>query len=151
MNNKKEYKELAYLVLRNAKRKKTAFLLSDLSPAEFSLIDTIVTYKKTHDKRDITVNEIAQDMEISAPAVSKSLKSLENRGIISRVTSESSRRNTFVHITESGIEIYEKNMEVMGRLVDKILSSFTEKEIEQMIAVSKKINMILDEETENLM
>lgn len=151
MKSKKEkYTELAYIVLRNGKRKNPGIILSELSPSEFSMIDTILTYENANDGNKITVNKIAQDMGISAPAVSKSLKALEARGVIARFIDKSSRRNTCVCVTEYGNEIYEKNLEVIGRFIDKIISSFTDDEIEQLIGFSKKINMLLTETIDSM-
>lgn len=149
-SNKEKYTELAYIVLRNGRRKNPGIMLSELSPAEFAMLDTILTYEEANDGNNITVNKIAQEMGISAPAVSKSLKSLEAREIITRFIDKSSRRNTCVCVTDYGNEIYEKNMEVIGRFIDKIISSFCEDEIEQLIGFSKKINMLLMEEIDSM-
>lgn len=150
ISRNKKYTELAYMILRSGKRRNPALLLSELSPAEFALLDTTLKYEEENNGRHITVNEISTDMGVSVPAVSRSLKSLEVRGIVSRVTDKNCRRNTFVIITEDGRNVFDKNMEVLGRFIKKVITSFTDEEIEQMTRFSKKINSLLTEEIDNL-
>ena len=91
-----------------SKKKPVSALLADMSPPEFILISTFTEYEKNNG-RHITINELATELNISLPAVSRTLKHLEERQLIKRVTNEDCRRITFVVISEKGKKLFEKN------------------------------------------
>ena len=74
-------------------------LLSEISANEFILIASLLAYEKQNGTH-ITVNELATSMDVSLPAVSRSLRHLEERGLLKRVCNEECRRSTFVVISD---------------------------------------------------
>lgn len=53
----------------------------------------------------IQMSVLARELEVSLPAVSKTIQSLEERGYALREADPSSRRNTLVRPTEKGIQL----------------------------------------------
>ena len=117
-------------------------IMEDLSGSEFMLMASFLTYEKENG-RHITVNELASIVGVTLPAVSRSLKRLEERKLIKRETNEECRRNTFVKILPKGQELFEKNKERFEYMLDRVLNVLPLEEIEMMISIHKKIAEII--------
>ena len=120
-------------------------LLSEISANEFILIASLLAYEKQNGTH-ITVNELAASMDVSLPAVSRSLRHLEERGLLKRVCNEECRRNTFVVISDIGRKLFEENRKKVEYLVDKLIDEVSIEEIETAILFSKKVSEIVDRE-----
>ncbi len=91
----------------------------EISHSEFGLMNVINEYI-TPD--GITVSQIAEVMDITPPAVSRTLKALDEKGFIERRTNVLNRRSTIVTLTEKGEQILssaQKNMLSMMSFVGK--------------------------------
>jgi len=138
MTRQEKYSELIKMELY-PKKVPINSILTELSPMEFCAIGAFLEFEKNHDGSHITVNRLAKDMDMSMPLASRMLKNLETRGLIKRVTDEHCRRNTLIIISEKGNELFQKNSKVVMRYIDKVLSVFTDEEIETLISIKKKM------------
>ena len=132
----------------NPKKIPVSVLFNDLSSGEFILISAFLKYEEKNQGKHITVNELASELDVSIPAVSRMLKNLESRNIVVRETDKDCRRNTLVIITQNGMELYEENKEKMRYLASKMLEQFTEQEVDHILNLSKKIEQTLEQEIE---
>lgn len=107
-----------------------------ISHSEFFLLNIIMDRNN-----DITVSEIAAELDVTPPAVSRSLKSLENRGLIKRETNLVNRRNTMVRLTETG----QKFLEMSRRQMDVVMQYVEEKMGEER---KNQLCLLLEEMTE---
>ena len=76
-------------------------MLTGVSEIEFKTMSAISRISKSG---DVKVSDIARYLELSAPAVSRTMKSLEEKEYIERQTDKQDRRNTFVKLTPKGEE-----------------------------------------------
>lgn len=76
-------------------------MLTGVSEIEFKTMSAISRISKSG---DVKVSDIARYLELSAPAVSRTMKSLEEKEYIERHTDKQDRRNTFVMLTTKGEE-----------------------------------------------
>ena len=76
-------------------------MLTGVSEIEFKTMSAISRISKSG---DVKVSDIARYLELSAPAVSRTMKSLEEKEYIERQTDKQDRRNTFVKLTIKGEE-----------------------------------------------
>ena len=76
-------------------------MLTGVSEIEFKTMSAISRISKSG---DVKVSDIARYLELSAPAVSRTMKSLEEKEYIERHTDKQDRRNTFVKLTIKGEE-----------------------------------------------
>lgn len=76
-------------------------MLTGVSEIEFKTMSAISRISKSG---DVKVSDIARYLELSAPAVSRTMKSLEEKEYIERHTDKQDRRNTFVKLTKKGEE-----------------------------------------------
>jgi DNA-binding MarR family transcriptional regulator len=80
----------------------------------------------------ISQTELAERMEISAAAVTVSLKKLEKSGFISRQCDENDNRVNQVVITEKGKKAIDKSIQYFDEIEDAFFSDFTQQEMEQV-------------------
>ncbi|MCM1328766.1 MAG: MarR family transcriptional regulator [Ruminococcus sp.] len=90
-------------------------LKTGISHSEFCLLNIIA-----FGKDGITVSEIAAELDVTPPAVSRSLKSLESKGLITRETKLTNRRNTTVRLTENGLDFLQKSRRQMDGLMEYV-------------------------------
>lgn len=109
-------------------------VLKGMSPMEYGLVCSFLKYEENTGEH-MTVTNLAREMDMSVPQMSRMLKNLEERELISRVTDTNCRRNTFVVISEKGKALHEENTE---RFVTGVLSNFTSDELVRMMQIEKK-------------
>jgi len=70
----------------------------------------------------ITVGDLSRNLELTMPATSKILKTLESRGYISRVASKEDRRTIMVSITDLGIKCFNEYKMEICREIQSIIT-----------------------------
>lgn len=88
-----------------------------ISHGEFGLMNII---KDNGSPDGITVSQIAAELEVTPPAVSRTLKSLDEKGFIERRVNMLNRRSTIVILTEKGEEILDNAQKNMLSLISFI-------------------------------
>lgn len=99
-----------------------------ISHGEFGLMNII--YDNGSDD-GITVSQIASALEVTPPAVSRTLKSLDERGLIERRINALNRRSTIVRLTEQGIGILNSAHEGMLKMVAEINRKMGEERVKE--------------------
>ena len=110
-----------------------------ISHSEFCLLNIILDGKD-----GITVSEIASELDVTPPAVSRSLKSLESRGLVIRETDLLNRRNTIVRLTESGLDFLEKSRRQMDSLMDYVNKKMGEERKKQLYELLAEMSAIIE-------
>lgn len=111
-----------------------------ISHSEFCLLNIIMDGKE-----DITVSEIAAELGVTPPAVSRSLKSLESRGLIKRETNLINRRNTMVRLTEAGREFLEASRRQMDAVMEHVSEKMGEERKIQLYELLKEMTEIIEQ------
>ena len=143
--NKEKFEDIVEYVLY-PKKIPASILFNDISTGEFILIAAFLKYEERHNGKHITVNELANELDVSIPAVSRTLKNLETRGLINRETDKDCRRNTLVIITEDGMQLFKQNEDRIRYLTSRILEQFTEEEIDLLLNLRKKVEQTMEKE-----
>ena len=107
---------------------KPASVIENITPSEFSVL-CCAEYYPEKTGAAATVADIAAQMHVSVPAVSRTLRGLQQRGFIDRSVDESDRRSVRVTITQPGREILEQNLRRVVEKLDRIMSVFSEDEM----------------------
>ena len=144
MNKEQLHKEIIRNLIYPRKLPFSVFL-EELSGSEFMLMAAFLAYEQDTGN-PITVNELATQMDVTVPAVSRTLRRLEERGLIKRVCDEECRRNTHIKILSRGQELFDINRKAIEYLVDKLLDNLSTEEIEKTIEFNKKLANIMDAE-----
>ena len=103
-------------------------LFVGITIAEFSLMLCMERYR-LEENSDITVAEAALRLNVSVPAISRTLKNMQARGIIERRTDISDRRSVRIALTEQGRELFFTNKRICIDMFDRVLSHFTDDEL----------------------
>ena len=88
----------------------------ELSPNEITVINSI--------SQKSTASKIAKDNEVSKALVSRSIKSLESKGIVSSTISSSDKRESNLALTDLGRTIQSKIRRLNNRFAEKTLNRF---------------------------
>ena len=114
-------------------------LKTGISHSEFCLLNIIMDGKD-----GITVSEIASELDVTPPAVSRSLRSLESRGLVSRETNLLNRRNTMVKLTENGRSFLEKSRKQMDTVMGYVDEKMGEERKKQLYELLTEMTNIIE-------
>lgn len=102
------------------------------SHSEIMLLFTALDYT-AETGGNITVAETARRLDVSMPAVSRSLKGLSEKGLIERDLNENDRRSVRIIVTKAGEKKVREFLRYIFATLDKALTAFSDEEITQMI------------------
>lgn len=114
-----------------------AAALKNMTLAELKLIYCAAEYFKT-EGRPVSSAEAAEQLGISAPAVSRTVKGLESKGCLERRLDENDRRSIKIVVTEKGREVMEDNMKRCVTLLDRVFANFSDKDLADMVRLHCK-------------
>ena len=83
----------------------------------------VLLYLHTHPDDDVRVTALLDAVPLSQPALSRLIARLESRGVLARCGVEDDRRAVLVRLTEDGIAIIQRAIEVHARAVHASLTS----------------------------
>ena len=96
------------------------------------------------------VSAIVRDSRIPAPAVSRTLNSLEKKGYITREMDPSDRRNTLVRFTDLGRETEKQIANEIDKFFKAVFEKFDDKEYQNLVSGLNSLLNTMQEELEKL-
>ena len=117
-------------------------LKTGISHSEFCLLNIIMDDPGGSD--GMTVSAIAAELDVTPPAVSRSLKSLESRGLVTRETNLINRRNTMVRLTENGRELLEYSRKQMDAMMERVHEKMGEERKNQLCGLLSEMTEIIE-------
>lgn len=105
-------------------------MLTGVSEIEFKTMSAISRISKSG---DVKVSDIARYLELSAPAVSRTMKALEEKEYIERQTDKQDRRNTFVMLTTKGEEQQKTWMKSFEEFSEAIFARLGDEKSNQLL------------------
>ena len=155
MNEKDEYikKVKTHLAVMMGKGRKIdkIFLSQGLTRLELFAIQQI--YQATNgdqENKGIYVSVLAKNMDIVLSSASRTLNSLEKRGLISRKIDPKNRRNIFVMLTEKGEFVRKQCLENVNLLVSRIVDDMGMEDMEQLIILWNRFIDQMDKEVNEM-
>lgn len=88
---------------------------------------------------NITVAKAAKAMNVSAPAISRTLKALSSRGLTRREYDEQDRRSVRIVVTEAGEMLSREVLKSAFTMMNYVMSEFSDKELSQMMAMYERL------------
>ncbi|EPF1068999.1 TPA: transcriptional regulator SlyA [Klebsiella pneumoniae] len=89
--------------------------------------------------------QLAKAIGIEQPSLVRTLDQLEEKGLISRQTCASDRRDKRIKLTEKAEPLINEMEEVIGKTRDEILSGVSKQEVETLLHLIRKLEQnILD-------
>lgn len=114
------------------------FFKVDISKSEFILLKLIDEIKKVKHKDSVEVSEIVEKMEISAQAISKCLKNLENKGYIDRYSNRQDRRRMEVVMTKKGDDALNVVLKIIDDTMNMVFEGFSGDELAEYVRLTRK-------------
>jgi len=99
---------------------------------------------------EISQNDIARSMDVSAATIAVALKKLEKKGYISRHTDEGDNRFNKITITEKGNRVVEQSKRIFEIADRKVLDGFTDEDKHALAVLLQKLNDNLDKMEEEI-
>ncbi len=137
--------EKLFRAVHQFKKLNVSDLIPGLSSSEFSVMGAIL---QMGENGKITSSELAAKTKTLPPAVSRTLRGLEEKGYVERSVDKKDRRNTYISLTEKG---WKKGEEVRDRMQDfgcSVMSQLKEEDVDQLVAYLDRIYEIAEKEIE---
>lgn len=96
----------------------------------------------------VTVSEVVRYMRVAAPAVSRTLRSLEEKNYVERMVCEGDRRNVYVRVTEEGKEVLNECNRILSELLKSVTEKMGEEDMNRLIGYLNKLEQIAELEIE---
>ena len=94
----------------------------------------------------VYVSELLKVMDVSAPALSRLLRSMEQKGLCVREIDPEDRRSICVHLTPKGQQARDKGHTLMLGFASRVVDGMGEEEFRQMIALWNRFGDVMEEE-----
>lgn len=94
-------------------------------------------YYNSH--KSMTISELAEKIHVSPPAISRSIKGLEEKGWINRFVDSNDRRTTFVVLTDLGESKYLMVKKQLKDFLNEVLENYDESELNHFISFGNNI------------
>lgn len=120
----------------------------EMGKSEFIMLDMIQRWAK--DSEGIYVSEIARELRVSTPAVSKMLKGLEEKEYIERKTDQKDRRNTIVLLTEEGEKVRKRVLNEMEAFLQQVIERMGEENTKELVRLLELYTEVIREESMRL-
>ncbi len=142
-NNVDDAFEKLFRAMHQFKKLNVSAMIPGISSSEFSIMGTIL---RMGENGRITSSQLAAKTRMLPPAVSRTLRGLEEKGYVERTVDKKDRRNTYVSLTEKG---WKKGEEVRDRMHDfgcSVMSQLKEEDVDQLVAYLDNIYEIAEKE-----
>lgn len=106
----------------------------------------VISKKQETDPEGCTVSAVAKKMRVPQPAVSRTLRGLENNGYIQREVCRTDRRNTYVTLTETGETEVMRANQLLEEFHKGIRERFTQEEADQLMDLLRRLCAAASEE-----
>lgn len=103
------------------KGRKNSKLTVDVTNQQFRALNTIMNFP------EITVNELADKLNIAQSTASQLIDRLYEAGLIDRLPDKADRRKAHVILTKKGVKVTNEKMEAIKKSYEKLLSYMDER------------------------
>ncbi|WP_455437483.1 MarR family winged helix-turn-helix transcriptional regulator [Hungatella hathewayi] len=141
---------LPFELINKFHRFKLSALPMPLPESELITLYTIRDANAYEGVENTLISGLAEKLHVSVPTISRCLSKLEEKGLVQKSSQTNDRRNTYVCLTEQGMEIYEEAFRTLSSFVERALSRIDGKELKQFFATFDKIYDALAQEYNKL-
>lgn len=135
-----------YAVMNQFRRLRIGDLFPELSKSDCMTLMAIDHFSREKQEGMMTVSELTDKMHMQMPAVSRTLKSLEEQELIERSVNKSDRRNTYVALTPRGRDFWKEKEKTMSELTEAVLARMSKADLERLVAYLDELYQVAEEE-----
>ena len=106
----------------------------------------LIAPKEVDDK--VVVQPLKPVIRVATPAVSRTLRSLEEKNYVERMVCEGDRRNVYVRVTEEGKEILNECNRILSELLKSVTEKMGEEDMNRLIGYLNKLEQTAELEIE---
>lgn len=121
-------------------------LFPQMSKGDCTTLLAIDHYNQEKEEGLLTVSELAEKIHAKPSAVSRTLKNLEERGLIERTVNKADRRNTYVTVSEAGHKLQREMETTMGEFAEAVLKRMNEQDLRKLIDYLNELHQVAVEE-----
>lgn len=143
-NTERLVNELASIIYRMKLLIKKNCRDSIVSPTEFCVMVFIKEQEKISNE-PITISKLMEEMGSSLPAVSRQVRSLEQKGFIERKMNGKDRRVTNIFLTEAGEHYMKEMLKERNMRMEYIVNKMGEENVKDFLHQLQKLYQILEE------
>ena len=96
-------------------------------------------------EKELRVSGLRDSMEMSMPAVSQFLRTLEDKGMILRQISQKDRRVTLITVTVKGRAILLESQAQFDRMLDRLIQRYGREQMESLTVMIKRLASVMQE------
>jgi DNA-binding MarR family transcriptional regulator len=96
--------------------------------------------------RDYTISELAEQMQVRAPTVSRMVDTLTERGYVDRHPDPTDRRKVWLHLTDTGRVLAQDSQAVLRRTVARFLGPLDGADRNLIVAACDRLETLLTRE-----
>lgn len=135
MINTEEKNKALLNTFKRFNRLRIGTMIENLNHSDFATLMNIECCEKECSKNDeeVKVSMVTDRMHVNSTAVSRSLKSLEEKGYIERRVGRKDRRITYVSLTEEGRRVLKEATKKLDDFTDAVFKKFGEENIESLM------------------
>lgn len=141
--------QMAFMVaMQRFHRLKFTAAFGDLVPAEFFVLELVHRHREAHpEATGMYVSRLVAQMRHSAPAVSRTLRALQAKELIERSVDNENRRNTFIYITEKGMQTRADAQRMLHESMERVASAMGEEDMRTLLALLNRLIGIIEMES----
>ncbi len=123
-------------------------LPNGVSPSYIQFLDTI--HKLEDQNKKVKISDISDALNLPRPGVTRTVKEMEEKGYLNKISSDEDGRITYISITEEGEKLSDKyDRKYYGEL-SGYLDNISEEEADCMIRTVRKLYQVMRERRINL-
>lgn len=138
-----------YQICERVRKMRFPDFCEGIPKADMTVLTNVNHCKNAGDDR-IKVSDVVRTMKAPAPLISRSLKNLEDKGMIIREVDKKDRRNTLLTLTERGQEAIERSEARMLYFMQQVVSKVGMEEMAKFNAGMSRFIDAMEQEVKEI-
>src|SRR3954451_1862988 len=109
--------------------------------------DVLVTLRRHGAPYELTPSQLGASTMVTSSAVTKRIDRLERAGLVTRTVSQEDARSRRIRLTEAGLELIERLMELHVANEQRLVSGLSERDRSQLAAILRRWGQALASDT----
>ena len=114
----------------------------DKVPSNISQGESGVLLYLLNSNNNVSQSDLSEKLDVSIDRIVAIINTVQKKELIEKKIDDNDKRKTIISITEAGKEIITQRKKQAIQFIENVIKELDEKEIEQYIAINKKIEEI---------